>query len=136
MHDQGPMLWFLKIDQTGQKLAILIQITAMYVLRQICMYIKVSWVNFTDERQGPMLWSQFFAIFDNFRRKNWRFFSKTNVMIQFLHNLALFWVKNDNFFAKFFRRKYLKNHNIGPSLVRKKFGKIVGVNSDYSNGPS
>jgi hypothetical protein len=26
--------------------------------------------------QGPMLWSQFSAIFDNFRRKNWRFSQK------------------------------------------------------------
>jgi hypothetical protein len=29
------------------------------------------------------------------------FFSKTNVMIKFLHNLALFWVKNANFLLKF-----------------------------------
>jgi Fe-S cluster biosynthesis and repair protein YggX len=41
--------------------------------------------------------SQFSAIFDNFRRKNWRFFSKTNVMIIFLNNLALLRVKNANF---------------------------------------
>jgi hypothetical protein len=26
--------------------------------------------------QGPMLWSQFYAIFPNFRRKNWRFSQK------------------------------------------------------------
>jgi hypothetical protein len=31
--------------------------------------------------QGSMLWSHFSAIFDNFQHKNWRFFSKTNVMI-------------------------------------------------------
>jgi hypothetical protein len=62
-----------------------------------------------------MLWSQYSAIFANFRRKNWlAFFSKTNVMIQFLHNLALFWAKNAYFFAKFFGKKYFKNHNIGP----------------------
>jgi hypothetical protein len=30
------------------------------------------------------------------------FFSKTNVMIKFLHNLALFGVKNANFIAEFF----------------------------------
>jgi hypothetical protein len=35
--------------------------------------------------------------------------SKTNVMIKFLHNLFVFQVKN-----AIFRRKYLKNHNIGP----------------------
>jgi hypothetical protein len=37
---------------------------------------------------GSMLWSRFCAIFSNFRRKNWRFFSKTKVMIKSLHNLA------------------------------------------------
>jgi hypothetical protein len=37
------------------------------------------------------------------------FSQKTNVMIKFLHNLALFWVKNAIFFADFF-------HNIGPRL--------------------
>jgi hypothetical protein len=63
---------------------------------------------------GSMLWSQFSAIFDNFRRTKLAFFSKTNVMIKILHNLALFWVKNANFFCWNFRRKYLKNHNIGP----------------------
>jgi hypothetical protein len=49
------------------------------------------------------LWSQFSAIFDNFRRKKLAFFSETNVLINFfLQNLALFWVKNANFFADFF----------------------------------
>jgi hypothetical protein len=38
------------------------------------------------------------------------FFSKTNDTINFLHNLALFIIKNANFFANFFRRKYLKDH--------------------------
>jgi hypothetical protein len=34
-----------------------------------------------------------------FGEKNWRFSKKTpNVMIKFFHNLALFWVKNTNFF--------------------------------------
>jgi hypothetical protein len=46
------------------------------------------------------------------------FFSKTNVMIKNYHNLALFWVKNANFFAISFRRKYFKSHNIGPWLSR------------------
>jgi hypothetical protein len=31
-----------------------------------------------------------FSGFANFRRKNWRFFSKTDVMINFFQNLALF----------------------------------------------
>jgi hypothetical protein len=53
-----------------------------------------------------MLWSQFSAIFDDFRPL--AFFSKTNVMIKILHNLALFWVKNANFFAEFFGENILK----------------------------
>jgi hypothetical protein len=44
-------------------------------------------------------------------RKN---ISKTNVMIKILHDLALFWVKNANFFAIFFGENILKNHNIDP----------------------
>jgi hypothetical protein len=63
---------------------------------------------------GSMLWSQFSAIFDNFPPKKLAFFSKTNVMIKILHILALFWVKNANFFAEFFGENILKNHNIGP----------------------
>jgi hypothetical protein len=39
-------------------------------------------------------------------------FSKTNVMIKILDNLALFWVKNANFFAEFFGENIFKNHNI------------------------
>jgi hypothetical protein len=52
--------------------------------------------------QGPMLWSQFSAIFDNFWWKNWRFSQKPMLWCYFLHNLALFWVKNANFFSEFF----------------------------------
>jgi hypothetical protein len=51
---------------------------------------------------GLMLWSQFSAIFDNFRRKNWRFSQKPMLWSNFWRNLALFWVKNANFFAEFF----------------------------------
>jgi hypothetical protein len=50
--------------------------------------------------QGSMLLSQFSEIFDNFW---WKI-------------LALFWVKN-TIFCRFFRRKYLKNHNIGPRVL-------------------
>jgi hypothetical protein len=50
---------------------------------------------------GSMLWSQFSAIFPNFGKKL-AFFLNINVMINFFQNLALFWVKNANFFAKFF----------------------------------
>jgi hypothetical protein len=43
--------------------------------------------------QGSMLRSQFSAICANFMWNNWRFSKKNNVMIKFLHYLALFWVK-------------------------------------------
>jgi hypothetical protein len=35
-------------------------------------------------------------------------------MINFFQNLALFWVKNANFFAKIFGENIFKNHNIDP----------------------
>jgi hypothetical protein len=43
-----------------------------------------------------------FCDFSLFSPKKLAFFSKTNVMIKILHNLALFWDKNANFFAEFF----------------------------------
>jgi hypothetical protein len=55
-----------------------------------------------------------FCDFSQFLAKKLAFFLNTNVMINFFQNLALFRVKNANFFAKFFWQKYLKNHNIGP----------------------
>jgi hypothetical protein len=36
------------------------------------------------------------------------FFSKTNVMIKILHNLALPWVKNAKFFAEIFGENIFK----------------------------
>jgi hypothetical protein len=58
-----------------------------------------------------------FCDFWQFSAKKLAFSSKTNVMIKILHNLALFWVKNTNFFRRKIRQKYLKNHNIGPRLI-------------------
>jgi hypothetical protein len=55
-----------------------------------------------------------FCDFRQFSTKKLAFFSKTNVMIKTLHNLALFWVEKRQFFCWNFRWKYLKNHNIGP----------------------
>jgi hypothetical protein len=43
-------------------------------------------------------------------------FLKNQFMIKILPNLALFWVKKRQFFRWNFRRKYSKNHNIGPRL--------------------
>jgi hypothetical protein len=56
-----------------------------------------------------------FSDFCQFSAKKLAFFSKTNVMIICFQNLALFWVKNANFFAKFFGEIFL-NHNIGPRV--------------------
>jgi hypothetical protein len=41
------------------------------------------------------------------------FFSKTNVMIKCLHNLAWSGVKTE-IFCNFFSAKIIKNHNVGP----------------------
>jgi hypothetical protein len=55
-----------------------------------CSPLQVFNLECGEGDQGLMLLSQFSAIFDNFRRKNWAFFSKTNVIIKILHNIALF----------------------------------------------
>jgi hypothetical protein len=65
-----------------------------------------------------------FCEFRQFSAKKLAVFSKTNVMIKILHNLALFWVKKCQFFRWIFRRKYLKNHNIGPGAVESALKKI------------
>jgi hypothetical protein len=49
-----------------------------------------------------------FCDFLQFSAKKLAVFSKTNVMIKILHNLALFWVKNANFFAEIFGENILK----------------------------
>jgi hypothetical protein len=66
-----------------------------------------------------------FCDFCQFSAKKLPFFSKTNVMIQFLHNSALFWEKTP-IFCKMFRRKYLKNHNIGPWMLSKWMKTVCG----------
>jgi hypothetical protein len=43
-----------------------------------------------------------FCDFRQFSAKKMAFFSKTNAMIKILHKLALFRVKNANFFAEIF----------------------------------
>jgi hypothetical protein len=55
-----------------------------------------------------------FCDFSQFSAKKLAFFSNTNVMIKILRNLALFRVKNANFFAEIFGENLKKNHNIGP----------------------
>jgi hypothetical protein len=48
-----------------------------------------------------------------FGERNGVFFSKTNDMIKFLHNLAFSGVKNA-IFCNFFSANIFKNHNVGP----------------------
>jgi hypothetical protein len=76
-----------------------------------------------------------FRDFWQFSAKKLAFLSKTNVMIKILHNLALFWVKNANFFADFFGENILKiiTSVPGPSFVRK-IVRIWVVDSGYSRG--
>jgi hypothetical protein len=61
--------------------------------------------------------------------KKLAFFSKTNVMIQFLHNLALFWAKNAIFSPNFSAKLFKKNHNIGPRVSGKANNHPIGENS-------
>jgi hypothetical protein len=50
-----------------------------------------------------------FCGFSLFSAKKLAFFSITNVMIKILHNLALFGVKDANFYADIFGEKNLKS---------------------------
>jgi hypothetical protein len=56
--------------------------------------------------------------FLRFSAKILSFFSKTNVMIKILHNLALFRVKNANFFAEFFGENIFKIITSVPGHLR------------------
>jgi hypothetical protein len=59
-----------------------------------------------------------FSNFCQFSAKKLVFFSKTNVVIQFLHNLFSYVLSQKRqFFNQIFRRKHLKNHNIGPRIA-------------------
>jgi hypothetical protein len=80
-------------------------------MQKRCSHKKIivrRWCN-----QGPMLCSQFSAIFDNFRRKNWRFSQKPMLWSNFCI-FSFILSQKCQFFRWIFRRKYLKNHNIGP----------------------
>jgi hypothetical protein len=57
-----------------------------------------------------------FGDFCQFSAKKMAFFSKTNVMIKILHNLALPRVKNANFFAIFFGENIFKIITLAPGV--------------------
>jgi hypothetical protein len=103
------------------------QYICMYCISELTLLlllVRVKLTNITNIREGLNFFTFFsmkdkldlngwgrcydhnFLRFCQFSAKKLAFFSKTNVMIKILHNLALFWVKNANFFAIFFRRKY------------------------------
>jgi hypothetical protein len=58
--------------------------------------------------QGSMLWSQFSAIFSNFRQKIGVFLKNQCYDQNFCNNLALLWVKNANFSQFFFGENIFK----------------------------
>jgi hypothetical protein len=76
-----------------------LKIKKMYI--HICMYVRE---NSNNVLLGSKLWSQVSAIFVNFWRQNWRFFSKTNVMI-ILKKTSSILSKNRQYFRYIFRRK-------------------------------
>jgi hypothetical protein len=79
-----------------------------------CAVSQHWWISLS---QGSMLWSQFSAIFDTFRQKNWRFSQKPMLWSIFLKNSFVLSQKRQ-YFRWIFRRKYFKNHNIGPWFTR------------------
>jgi hypothetical protein len=85
---------------------------------------------------GSILWSQFFAILSIFAKKL-AFFSKTNVMIQFLHNI---FSKNANFFENFFSENILKTWHRSlvtlPETVPTKNAWLSEVSRDCRNESS
>jgi hypothetical protein len=65
-------------------------------------YWKVEANNLVENRPGADVMITIFCDFSQFSAKKLAFFTKTNVMINFFQNLALFWDKNAIFFAEFF----------------------------------
>jgi hypothetical protein len=57
------------------------------------------------------------TIFNNFWRKNWRFSQKPMLWSKFAY-FSFVSSQKCHFFRWIFRRKYLKNHNIGPWFTR------------------
>jgi hypothetical protein len=75
-------------------------------------------LNLTRLAWGRCYDHKFLRFFPIFGEKNWRFSKIPMLWSNIFQNLALFWVKNANFFAKFFgENTYFKNHNIGPSSL-------------------
>jgi hypothetical protein len=108
------------------------------LLSQLMLIVRTLWdihvcifVQRTDVKRCKSLWKKWlipgtdvmitiFCDFWQFSAKELAFLSKNNVMIkiEFIYVLS----QKRQFFRWFFRRKYFKNHNIGPwTLSRLKF---------------
>jgi hypothetical protein len=68
---------------------------------------------FAQTGVDAMIW-HFSAIFDNFRRKKWRFSQRPMFRSNFCKKTSSSLSPKRQFFPPFFWRKYLWNHNIGP----------------------
>jgi hypothetical protein len=85
---------------------------------------------------GSMLWSQFSAIFANFRRKIWRFSQKPMLWSQFFQKITVVWAKNAKIFAKFFGENILKiitsvpGHTVNTRCEKRFFNEIVWKNCE------
>jgi hypothetical protein len=80
--------------------------------------LKIFYFNSCDNLDlGSMLWSQFSAIFDNFRRKNWRFPQKPMLWSKFCI-IELRFESKTPIFSPIFCRKYLNMYIIITSVPR------------------
>jgi hypothetical protein len=50
--------------------------TILHDTRYVVILTKIGWAIFSETHQGSILWSQFSAIFADYRRKYWRFSQK------------------------------------------------------------
>jgi hypothetical protein len=85
------------------------------------------WLEKITEPPGVDVMITIFCDFQQFSAKKLALFTKTNVKIKFLNNLALFWVKNANFFADFFGENILKSITAVPgAAVTQRQGDQIG----------
>jgi hypothetical protein len=79
--------------------------TNLVAWRKISVLCKQTYIKIANSAKTIAWVDVTITIFCDFRpfsAEKMAFFSKTYVIIKFLHNLALFWAQNANFFAEFF----------------------------------
>jgi hypothetical protein len=101
--ENGVRDWFMN-SSTPVRLVDLKNVASVF--QTVCKRRQVS-ISHRVTR-GSMLWSQFFRDSIVFGEKIGAIFWNTDVMIEFLHNLALFGVKNVNFLAKIFLKSRIR----------------------------